>query len=134
MQWPSNASRISMKIGQHLSCVAPAAPQAQAAAGHSHMTSDMTICMRLNMTWQVYDAKARFSEFLDATLREGPQVVTRRGVETAVLVPIDEWKHLKDRAKQSIPDPLLDPNGPHDLPVVPRRRLKLRPFTFDDGE
>ena len=47
------------------------------------------------MAWQVYDAKARFSEFLDATLKEGPQVVTRRGVETAVLVPIDEWKRLK---------------------------------------
>ena len=50
------------------------------------------------MAWQVYDAKARFSEFLEATLKEGPQVVTRRGVETAVLVPIDEWKRLKERS------------------------------------
>ena len=47
-------------------------------AGYSHMTSDITISVMLNMTWQVYDAKARFSEFLDATLRDGPQVVTRR--------------------------------------------------------
>ena len=39
-------------------------------------------------SWQVQDAKARFSEFLDAMLKKGPQVVTRRGVETAVLVPI----------------------------------------------
>ncbi len=83
------------------------------------------------MTWQVYDAKARFSEFLDATLRDGPQVVTRRGVETAVLVPIDVWNHLKDRAKQSIPDPLLDPGGPRNLPLGPRPVLKLRPFPFD---
>jgi antitoxin Phd len=80
------------------------------------------------MAWQVHDAKARFSEFLDATLRDGPQIVTRRGVETAVLVPIDEWKHLKDRAKHSIQDPLLDPNGPHDLDIPPRRGLfRLRP-------
>ncbi len=86
------------------------------------------------MVWQVYDAKARFSELLDAALKDGPQVVTRRGVETAVLVPIDEWKHLKDRAKQSIPDPLLDPNGPHDLYIPPRRRMKFRPFTFDDSK
>jgi antitoxin Phd len=49
------------------------------------------------MAWQVYDAKARFSEFLDATLKDGPQILTRRGVETAVLVPIDEWKHLKNQ-------------------------------------
>jgi prevent-host-death family protein len=86
------------------------------------------------MAWQVYDAKARFSEFLDATLKNGPQVLTRRGVETAVLVPIEEWKHLRERARQSIPDPLLDPNGPHDLYIPPRRKLKLRPFSFDDGQ
>jgi prevent-host-death family protein len=86
------------------------------------------------MSWQVYDAKARFSEFLDATLRDGPQVVTRRGVETAVLVPIDEWKRLRAQVKHSIPDPLLDPNGPHDLNISTRRVLRLRPFSFDDGE
>jgi len=87
------------------------------------------------MTWQVYDAKARFSEFLEKTLKEGPQVLTRRGVETAVLVPIDEWKHLRDRARLSIPDPLLDPSGPHNIPL-PRKRpvLKMRPFPFDDDE
>ena len=30
--------------------------------------------------WPVPDAKARFSKLLDTTLKEGPQVVTRRGV------------------------------------------------------
>lgn len=30
--------------------------------------------------WQVQDAKARFSEFLDAALRRRPQVVSRRGI------------------------------------------------------
>jgi antitoxin Phd len=87
------------------------------------------------MPWQVYDAKARFSEFLETTLKEGPQVLTRRGVEAAVLVPIDEWKHLKEQAKLSSPDPLLDPAGPHDIPLPAQRPvLKLRPFPFDDDE
>ncbi len=86
------------------------------------------------MAWQVYDAKARFSEFLDATLKDGPQVVTRRGVETAVLVPIDEWKHLQETAKRTIPDPLLDPKGPRNLTFGPRPVLKLRPFPLDDEE
>ena len=87
------------------------------------------------MAWQVYDAKARFSEFLDTALKDGPQVVTRRGVETAVLVPIDEWKRLKGHARPSIKDVLLDPNGPHDIPLPPRRPvLKLRPFVFDNEE
>ena len=87
------------------------------------------------MTWPVYDAKARFSELLDAALNEGPQIVTRRGVETAVLVPIDEWKHLKAQARPSIKDVLLDPSGPHDISLPPRRpRLKLRPLRFDEEE
>ena len=79
------------------------------------------------MVWQVYDAKARFSELLDAALKDGPQVVTRRGVETAVLVPIDEWKRLKGTARPNIKDILLDPNGPHDLHIPPRRRLRFSP-------
>jgi antitoxin Phd len=36
--------------------------------------------------WQVQDAKSRSSEFLNATIEKGPQVVTRRGIETVVLV------------------------------------------------
>jgi prevent-host-death family protein len=86
------------------------------------------------MAWQVYDAKARFSEFLDATLTEGPQIITKRGVEAAVLLSISEWNHLKDRAKQSIADPLLDPSGPHEIPIAPRRGFNLRPFDFDSGK
>jgi prevent-host-death family protein len=73
------------------------------------------------MAWQVYDAKARFSEFLETTLKEGPQVVTRRGVETAVLVPIDEWKRLKAGARPSLKDILLDPGGPRFEDIVPQR-------------
>jgi antitoxin Phd len=86
------------------------------------------------MTWQVYDAKARFSEFLDATLKDGPQVVTRRGVETAVLVPIDEWKYLKESARKAVPDPLLDPKGSRNIPFGKRPVLKLRPFPLEDEE
>ncbi len=84
------------------------------------------------MAWQVYDAKARFSEFLETTLKEGPQVITRRGIETAVLVPIAEWKRLK--AGPLAADPLLDPNGPHDLYIPPRRRIRLRPFLDENQE
>jgi antitoxin Phd len=38
----------------------------------------------------VQDAKARFREFLDACLAQGPQMVTSRGTEAAVLIPVDE--------------------------------------------
>ena len=57
--------------------------------------------------WQVQDAKARFSELLNLTLKDGPQVVTRRGVAAAVLVPIDEWRRLQDSSRPSLKALLL---------------------------
>jgi len=78
------------------------------------------------MTWPVADAKARFSELLDAVINEGPQIVSRRGVETAVVVPIAEWKRL-NASRPTLKDILLDPNGPRDLYIPPRRKLRFRP-------
>lgn len=71
-------------------------------------------------TWAVQDAKARFSEFLDACLAQGPQVVTRRGAETAVLVPVDVWRRLQAVAKPSLKDLLLSDAGRGEL-VLPER-------------
>jgi antitoxin Phd len=78
-------------------------------------------------SWQVQDAKARFSEFLDATINKGPQVVTRRGVETAVLVPIEEWRRLQESARPSLKSVLLDPEARTDLAIPERGHLKRRP-------
>ncbi|HEX5077776.1 MAG TPA: type II toxin-antitoxin system Phd/YefM family antitoxin [Geminicoccaceae bacterium] len=72
-------------------------------------------------TWQVQDAKARFSELLDASLKEGPQVVTRRGVEAAVLVPIEQWRRLQ-RCSQATLKELLLGDGPRFEAPAPRRR------------
>ena len=79
------------------------------------------------MSWQVQDAKARFSEFLNATIQKGPQVVTRRGVEAAVLVPIEEWHRLQQTSRPGLKELLLGP-GPRFENLIPaRRRLKRRP-------
>jgi antitoxin Phd len=72
-------------------------------------------------SWQVQDAKARFSEFLDATLKKGPQVVTRRGVETAVLVPIEEWRRLQKVSRPGLKSLLLTPAAPRFEDLVPER-------------
>lgn len=78
-------------------------------------------------SWQVQDAKARFSEFLNATIKKGPQIVTRRGVETAVLVPIEEWNRLRAAARPGLKDLLLGP-GPRFENLVPQRgKLRRRP-------
>ena len=42
-----------------------------------------------------------FSEFLERCLAEGPQLVTRRGTEAAVLVPVEEWRRLQAAARPS---------------------------------
>ena len=46
------------------------------------------------MSWSVREAKARFSELLNVCVKEGPQIVTKRGVETVVVVPIEEMARL----------------------------------------
>ena len=56
----------------------------------------------MNNHWAVQDAKAKFSELLNACLAEGPQVVTKRGHETAVLITIKEWNTLKKYFSKSI--------------------------------
>jgi antitoxin Phd len=77
--------------------------------------------------WQVQEAKARFSEFLDKALEEGPQIVTRRGVETAVLVPFAEWERMKARARPTLKELLLSDDGPHDLDIPERGDWQPRP-------
>lgn len=58
-------------------------------------------------SWPVQDAKARFSELLDTCVREGPQMVTRRGAETAVLVPVEQWRGLTQSARPTLKELLL---------------------------
>ena len=79
-------------------------------------------------SWPVQDAKARFAEFLNTALKKGPQIVTRRGVETAVLVPIEDWRRLEQSARPSLKALLLaDENRFEDL-VPARGGLKRRPL------
>ena len=78
-------------------------------------------------TWPVQDAKARFSEFLDACLLEGPQMVTRRGTEAAVLVPVQEWRRMQSAARPSLKQLLLSDQARTDMSVAPRGRAQRRP-------
>jgi antitoxin Phd len=77
-------------------------------------------------TWPVQDAKARFSEFLDACLAEGPQMVTRRGTEAAVLVPVQEWRRLQSAARPSLKQLLLADLARAELILPARGQAKRR--------
>src|SRR5229473_574580 len=94
------------------------------------MTSCMTSCKRKVAMgiWPVNDAKARFSELLEKSVTEGPQIVTKRGIETAVLVPIEEWRRLQQRSRPTLKDLLLapQPRFADGLPYPRRGRLRRR--------
>jgi prevent-host-death family protein len=45
-------------------------------------------------TWQVQDAKTRFSELIERARSEGPQSITRHGKERAVVLSIEEYRLL----------------------------------------
>jgi prevent-host-death family protein len=51
------------------------------------------------MKWQIQEAKARFSELIERTLKHGPQTVTRHGRAVAVVVPIDEYQRMNPERK-----------------------------------
>jgi prevent-host-death family protein len=44
--------------------------------------------------WQLQDAKNRFSEIVNKALRDGPQVVTRHGKKTVVIISVEEYQSL----------------------------------------
>jgi len=80
-----------------------------------------------------FDIATPLSDLLETTLKEGPQVISKDGVEAAVLISIEDWKHLKasepppQPARRSLKEILLDPNGPHDIYIPPRGRYRSRP-------
>ena len=82
--------------------------------------------------WPVQDAKARFSEFLETCLRDGPQVVTKRGAEAAVLVRVDQWRRLQQSARPTLKDLLLSENPRLDIQVPKRgQQGRRKPPRFD---
>jgi antitoxin Phd len=79
----------------------------------------MKICL-------VQDAKARFSELLETCLREGAQLVTKRGAEAAVLVPVEDWRRLQQSARPTLKELLLAEEPRVELPPPLRGRRRRR--------
>jgi prevent-host-death family protein len=58
------------------------------------MTEDFPV----DQTWSVADAKARFSEVIELAYDVGPQTISRRGKEVAVVVSVEEWRRKSQRS------------------------------------
>jgi antitoxin Phd len=76
--------------------------------------------------WQLQDAKARFSKLIEDTLEKGPQIVTRRGIDTAVVVSVEEWRKLKNEKRLTWKEVLLGDGPRFELPLPKRGSLSSR--------
>ena len=87
------------------------------------------------MSSPAFDITTRLADLVEAAAKQGPQVVTKEGAETAVILSIDDWKliragegwrlQLPKDSSDSLKDPLLDPNGPHDIYIPPAGAINI---------
>ncbi|MBD2778389.1 type II toxin-antitoxin system Phd/YefM family antitoxin [Iningainema tapete] len=48
----------------------------------------------MNRVWQLQEAKNKFSEVVEEALHKGPQVITKRGVEVAIVLSYTEYRQM----------------------------------------
>jgi len=49
----------------------------------------------MNTIWQIQDAKNKLSEVIDRALKQGPQLITRRGEKTVVILAYSEYEKMR---------------------------------------
>ena len=50
--------------------------------------------------WQLQEAKNRFSQVVEQAIKQGPQIITRHGVETAIVLSYQEYRRMLLRQKK----------------------------------
>ena len=56
--------------------------------------------------WQLQEAKNNLSKLIDRALTDGPQIITRHGVEVVVVMPVARYRKLT-RPERNLADFLL---------------------------
>lgn len=49
----------------------------------------------MNSVWQIQDAKNKLSEVINRAVTQGPQVITKHGEKTVVVVSYSEYETLR---------------------------------------
>ncbi|MFQ5627222.1 MAG: type II toxin-antitoxin system Phd/YefM family antitoxin [bacterium] len=78
--------------------------------------------------WQLQEAKSKFSALVDKALLRGPQIITRRGKETAVVLSMKDYNALV-KTKSNFVDFLL--NSPLKGMEIDFKRDKSSPREID---
>lgn len=78
-------------------------------------------------SWQLQDAKARFSEVVRLAKQEGPQHVTVHGREEVVVIGADDFRRLAGkRTGQALVDAMQHSPHPSIDIEAPRSRMRVR--------
>jgi len=48
----------------------------------------------MTRVWQLQEAKNKFSEVVDEAIKHGPQVITKRGIETVIVLSYAEYRKI----------------------------------------
>lgn len=48
----------------------------------------------MTQTWQLQEAKNKLSKVVDDALSQGPQIITRRGVEVVIVIAYEQFKKM----------------------------------------
>jgi prevent-host-death family protein len=80
-------------------------------------------------TWQLHEAKARFSELFRRVRAEGPQRVVKQRGEAVVVVPAEDFDRVNRRARQ--PASLVEffraaPHGGRPLNLTRKRDVSMK--------
>ena len=76
--------------------------------------------------WPIHDAEWSFDELLDAAIHEGPQILTRHGVDAAVVIEVQHWRRLKRKAAADLKELLLASEARTEHLAPPRRKRRRR--------
>jgi prevent-host-death family protein len=81
--------------------------------------------------WQMQEAKARFAELVRKAGTEGPQVVTHRGVDAAVVLSVDEYRRLQPNKKTLLEYLMSGPKLDDETIDIINKRSKDPPREID---
>lgn len=81
--------------------------------------------------WNSRDAKAKFCELVRKAETEGPQVITRRGTEAVVVIPVQDWKREKSARKLDIKKVLIEDGPKFEKVRVRKSRSGFRIVEFE---
>jgi antitoxin Phd len=80
----------------------------------------------MTRTWQLQEAKSKFSEVVEEALANGPQLITKRGEEVVIVLSYLEYRKLLT-SQQKLSDFFREsPLADIDL-ELDRDKSKLRP-------